>query len=120
MISRPFEASGDILPALSPSDLLSGPAAAAAGLRDHLALFPGDWWEYPDRGNQVFDLLSVSRRTEKDAAALASCLSSYILEFPAIRSLSGTRASIDRGIFSFSCAAHTGPGESFPVHYSAP
>ena len=120
MLSRPVDSSGDILPVLSPSSLSSGPEAAAIGLRDHLNLFPGEWWEYADRGNPVFDLLSVSRRTDQDARTLASALSSYLLSFPGVQSLSAVQAAIDRHVFSFSCTAHTESGEDVPVHFAAP
>ena len=42
MTSRPIDSSGDILPVLSPSDLLSDTPAVAAALSDHLRLFSGD------------------------------------------------------------------------------
>ena len=50
MTSRPIDSSGDILPVLSPSDLLSDAPAVAVALSDHLCIFSGDWWEKPDSG----------------------------------------------------------------------
>ncbi len=119
MLSRPVDSSGDILPVLSHSDLLSGPDAVGAGLRDYLRLFPGDWWEHPDRGNQIFDLISVSRRTEQDARTLSAALSAYIQSFPGIRSVSEARSSFSGRRFSFSCTAHTEAGEDVPVSFEA-
>ncbi len=119
MLSRPVSASGDILPVLSLPDLLSGPAAAAAGLRDHLSLFSGDWWEYPDRGNEIFDLIALSRRTSGDAAPLCSALISWIQSFPGIRSVSDAESSFSGRLFRFSCTAHTDGGEAVPVSFSA-
>jgi len=118
MLSRPVDSSGDILPVCRPDDLLSGPAAAAAGLRDHLNLFPGDWWEAPGRGNEIFDLIAVSRRTAQDAAALTSALTSYLLSFPGIRSLSEAQSSFTGHRFTFSCTAHTESGEAFSVSFA--
>ena len=119
MFYRPVDSSGDILPVLSPLDLLSGTAAAGAGLRDHLQLFPGDWWEHPDRGNQIFDLISVSRRTDQDARTLSAALAAYIRSFPGIRSVSEARSSFSGRRYSFSCTAHTEAGEEVPVAFSA-
>ena len=99
-------------------DLSSGPEAAAAGLRDHLNLFPGDWWEAPGRGNEIFDLIAVSRRTAQDAAALTSAMTSWILAFPGIRSLSEAQSSFADRRFTFSCTAHTETGESFSVSFA--
>ena len=120
MTSRPVDPTGDILPVLSPASLLTGPAAAAASLSDHLRLFRGDWWEYADQGNEILDLISSSRLTEKDLPALSSYLSSYILRFPAIRSVSAAQASLSGHALTFSCAAHTDSGGAFPVTFSWP
>ena len=117
MLSRPVDASGDILPVLSPDDLFSGPAAVGAGLRDHLQLYPGDWWEYPDRGNPILDLLSVSRRTDQSARTLSSALTAFVQSFPGVRSVSQARSSFSGRRFIFSCAAHPETGEDVPVEY---
>ena len=119
MLSRPVDLYGDILPVLSPLDLLSGPPAAAAGLRDALNLFPGDWWEYADRGNEIFDMISTSRRTQQDAETLSAYLSSCVLEFPGIQSVSDVASAFSGRVFRFSCTAHTEAGEAFPVSFSA-
>ena len=120
MLARPVDQNGDILPVTAPSDLFFGTEAAASALRDHLRLFPGDWWENAVKGNPVFDLITVSRRTEQDARTLSSALTSYILAFPGIRTVSDVQASIERQVFSFSCVAHTESGETVPVHFAAP
>ncbi len=118
MTSRPFDSSGDILPVLSPSDMISGPAAAAAALRDHLCLYRGEWWEYAERGNEILDLISISRCTEQDAAALVSCLTSYILTLPGIVSVSDASASFSGHTFTLICKAHTEEGDTAEVHIS--
>ena len=112
MLSRPVDASGDILPVLSPSDLLSGVQAVAIGVKDHLNLYAGDWWENPELGNEVLDLLSESRCTDQDADTLSSYLVSYLLEFPGILSVSDISASFSGRAFNFSCTAHTEAGET--------
>ena len=118
MTSRPVDSSGDILPVLTPSDLLSSLAAAAAGLRDHLNFFPGDWWEYPDRGNEIFEMICASRRTAQDAETLSAYLSSHVLAFPGIQSVSDVRSAFSGRKFTFSCTAHTEAGETFPVSFT--
>ena len=46
---RPVDESGDILPVLSASGLLSGPMAVTALVRDRLHLLAGEWWENRSR-----------------------------------------------------------------------
>ena len=119
MLARPIDSSGDILPVLSPSDLLSGPAAVGAGLQDHLHLFPGDWWEHPDRGNPIFDLLPLSRRTEQDAQTISSALTAYVQSFPGVQSISEVSATFSGRQFRYSATVHTEGGEAVPVAFMA-
>ena len=118
MIFRSVDPSGDILPVLSSADLVSGPEGVAAGLWDHLNLFVGDWWEYADRGNEILELMALSRRTEQDAQTLSSCLRTYLQSFPAVRSLSDVHASFAGREFRFSCTVHTGTGEAVPLSFT--
>ena len=111
MLSRPVDASGDILPVTEPSDLLSGTPAVEVALKDHICLYSGEWWEDPERGNEILDLLSESRCTDQDAETLESYLVSYLLEFPAVRSVSDVFSSFSGHTFHFSCTAHTDYGD---------
>ena len=120
MLSRPVDSSGDILPVLTPGDLLSGSEAAAAALSDHLRLFAGDWWEYADRGNEIPDLLSQGLRSERDLETLSGYLSSYVRDFPAVSSVSDARASFSGRAFTFSCTVRTGSGGEIPAGFSFP
>ena len=119
MLSRPVDFPGDILPVLQPSDLLSGAAAISAGLRDDLNLFPGDWWEKPEAGNEIIDLISASRKSESDIGTLSAALCAYIREFPGVQSVSDVQAGFSDARFLFSCTVHTETGEVFPVQYGA-
>ena len=119
MLSRPVDSSGDILPVLSPSNLLSGPPAVAVGLQDHLNLFPGDWWEDPTRGNEVLDLITSARKTDRDSDTLAAALSTYLREFPGVQSLSEIRGAFSNRGFHFSCVVHTESGGEFPVQFES-
>ena len=53
MIHRPVDASGDILPVLSSSDLLRDADAVAQLVWERLELYAGDWWENSDWGNEI-------------------------------------------------------------------
>ena len=112
MLSRPIDASGDILPVLSPSDLLSGSEAASVSLKDHLSLLCGEWWEYAAKGNRILDLISDSRLTAQDAPSLSSYLVSYILSFPDIAAVSDAVAEVSNHTLTFSCTARLRDGSS--------
>ena len=47
MLLRPVDASGDILPVLSTSVLVSDPESVVLLVRDRLNLLSGEWWENP-------------------------------------------------------------------------
>ena len=71
MILRPVDASGDLLPVLSSSDLLSGPEAVARLVQYRLSLLRGEWWENPENGfrqcrtdfNHLYDIPVYRCRT---------------------------------------------------------
>ena len=53
MIMRPVDDTGDMLPVLNSSDLVSGPEAVALPVKDRLHLLQGEWWENPGIGFPV-------------------------------------------------------------------
>ena len=105
MISRNADASGDILPVVSQGDLATGTEAAAIGLADHLRMFTGEWWEYPDRGNGIFDLIAGERVTEKQVPALCSYLSSYVRSFPEVEEVTDVQGRVMNGVFTYTATA---------------
>ena len=117
MTSRNVDDSGDILPVVSPGDLARGTDAAAIGLADHLRMFTGEWWEYPDRGNGIFDLVAGERVTEKQIPALCSYLSSYVMSFPEVVQVSDVQGAVMNGVFSYSATAWMVSGERVRVSF---
>ena len=107
---RPVDASGDILPVRTGRDMVSGPAAAALLAEYRLKLFAGEWWENPEHGNELLQLLQETRLTEADAEALASYLSSYLLETPGVREVTGASVLLSGTALSFRCALLTDEG----------
>ena len=63
MVIRPVDEDGDILPVLSPVNLLKGVKAETELIRDRLHLLSGDWWENPFWGNAALDMLKENRYT---------------------------------------------------------
>ena len=117
MLLRPVDDTGDIQPVLSSSALLSGAPAVTALVRDRLNLLPGEWWENPDWGCEIFDMLRSSRVTEQDALALSSYLVSYIQSTAGVVSVEDVRTAVNGRQFSFSCRVNTGDGDG-EVSYS--
>ena len=107
---RPCDASGDILPVLSVSDLLEGPDVTAKLIRYRLKLLAGEWWEYPEDGNQVLKMMQDSRMTEEDVAAVGSYLTSYIADTPGVFSIENAETVIEGREIRFSCTALTKEG----------
>ena len=116
MLLRPVDSTGDILPVLSSSDLLSGPEAVARLAYDRLNLFAGDWWENTGKGCRVLQMLQASRLTSADAPALSSYLTSYLRETPGVHSVEDVTSSVSGRTFTFSCRLLTADG-SVTLHY---
>ena len=108
---RPCDITGDILPVLSVSDLIQGALTTAKHIDYRLKLLAGEWWEYPDQGNQILRMLQASRLTEADAPALSSYLSSYIAETPGVFSIENAETTVTNRSFRYSCTALTGDGK---------
>ena len=110
MLLRPVDASGDILPVMSSSVLLSGPEAVALLVQDRLSLLQGEWWENPENGFFILDTLQGSRISEADASALSSQISAYVRETPGVREVEDVQFSMDGRRFSWSCSIMTEEG----------
>lgn len=110
MIHRPADASGDILPVLSSSDLLRGSRAAAQLVRDRLTLYTGDWWENPAWGNEILEMLEESRLTDADGQVLASYLTAFIRETPGAGEVREVSFSMENKKFRFQCTVDTESG----------
>ncbi len=118
MLLRSVDDSGDILPVLSRSDMISGAEAVTALVRDRLNLLSGEWWENPSHGCAVLSLLREGRITEADRSVLISYFSSYILSTPGVVSVEDVSAVVSGRVFSYSCMVQSASG-SGKVSYSA-
>ena len=112
MTARPVDSEGDILPVLSGADLLTGTEALAAGLRDHLRMYSGDWWENTEMGNEILELMAEARQTDEDAEALGSYFVGYLMEFVGVREVNEVSAAFEGREFRFSCRVRTSDGET--------
>ena len=117
MISRNADATGDILPVVSPKDLVDGTKAVAVGLADHLKMFTGEWWEDPGKGNGIFDLIAGERVTEKQIPALCSYVSAYVMKFPGVQQVSDAHGWITGNQFHYEAVAHLSSGEETEVRF---
>ena len=118
MLLRPVDASGDILPVLSSSDLVSDPESVVLLVRNRLNLLSGEWWENPAWGCEIFDMIRSGRVTGSDTSALASCLSSYIAATPGVLSVGDVHTAVSGRQFTYSCRVLTEQGNG-DVSFSA-
>ena len=112
MLLRPVDASGDILPVLSSSAMLSGPEAVARLAEYRLSLLQGEWWEYPENGFFILEIMQESRVTEADAASLSSMITAYIREKPGARDVENVSFSVERRKLLYSCEIRTEEGNA--------
>ena len=117
MTIRPVNDSGDILPVLSSSAMVTGPEAVVALVRDRLNLLTGEWWENPAWGNAVVDMLRDSRLTEADTRALANYITSYIRQTDGVLEVEDVEFSVEGKFFSYSCRVDTEDGDA-EIDYS--
>ena len=109
---RPADSTGDILPVLSVSSLLSGPEATAALVRYCLNLHTGEWWENPSHGCTVLAMLREGRITEADKPALTSALTAYISATPGVQAVEEISATVTGREFRYTCTVRTAGGSA--------
>ena len=117
MLLRPVDASGDILPVLSTSVLVSDPESVVLLVRDRLNLLSGEWWENPAWGCRVFEMMRTWRVTAQDVSALSSYLCSYIAATRGVRSVEDVHIAVSGRRLTFSCRVLTEDGTG-DVSYS--
>ena len=110
MLFRPVDEAGDILPVLSASDLLTGARAEVELVRNRLKLLTGEWWENPDWGNSILEMLKESRLTEADQQVLANYISGYIRKTPGVLDVREGKVSVEGRRFRYSCEIVTEDG----------
>ena len=103
MLLRPVDENGDILPVHSVSDMLSGPAAVGRLACDRLRLLRGDWWESPDEGFQILELLREDRVSERNLDQLSDTISAFLLETSGIIAVDDVQTEMTGHVFSYSC-----------------
>ena len=112
MRMRPVDPSGDILPVLSAAGMVSGAEAVAVLAGDRLRLLTGDWWENPEWGCEILDLIRDSRLTEKDAQAVSTYLSAYVRETPGVLDVRDEQWELSGSQFRWSCTVVTEYGKA--------
>ena len=112
MLLRPMDASGDILPVMYSSAMLSGPEAVALLVQDRLSLLQGEWWENPENGFFILETMQAGRITEADASMLSSQISAYVRETPGVRDVENVRFAAEGRRFSWSCEVLTKEGSA--------
>jgi len=116
MILRPVDASGDILPVPTASVLLSGPDAVALLVKDRLSLLAGEWWENPEAGFRLLQLLQSSRMTEENASMLSSQVTEYIRQTHGVLDVEDVQFNVSGRQFAYDCTVRTDAG-SAQIHY---
>ena len=112
MRMRPVDASGDILPVLSAADMATGAETVAVLAGDRLRLLSGDWWENPEWGCKILELIRDSRLTEKDAQAVSTYLSAYVRETPGVLDVRDEQWEFSGNLLLWSCTVVTEYGKA--------
>ena len=110
MLLRPVDAYGDICPASSSSDLLSGPEAVARLAAYKLSLLKGDWWEYPEDGFFVLEFMQEERFSEANAGMFASRVTEFIRNVEGVFEVDDVQFQVDGRTFRYFCQLLTEEG----------
>ncbi len=109
------DASGDWLPCRGLNENVSGPEAVLRLIDHRLNLLRGDWWENPEHGCPMLQLLQ-ERLSEANVNTATYALATYLAETDGVISLENVRGEVQGRRYTFSADVLTGEG-SFPVSY---
>jgi len=110
VLLRPVDATGDICPVSSSSDVLSGPEAVAQLVAYKLSLLKGDWWEYREDGFFVLEFMKEERFSEANAGMFASRVTEFIRGVEGVFEVDDVQFQVDGRVFQYSCQLLTEEG----------
>jgi hypothetical protein len=91
MLFRPVDSQGDMLPLQRKGQLLSGVDAVAEAVRSRMRLHKGEWFEDPNVGSPVLDLISNNRISENNLGPVAHQIIGYISETGGVKAVQASR-----------------------------
>jgi hypothetical protein len=110
MLLRPVDASRDICPVRSSSDLVFGPEAVAQLAAYKLSLLKGDWWETPEDGFFVLEFMREERFSEANAGMFASRVTEFVRSVEGVFEVEDVQFQVDGRVFRYSCRLVTEEG----------
>ena len=109
------DVTGDCLPCRSAGDAKTGAEAVRQLVDYRLNLLTGEWWENPEHGNPMLNLLR-ERLSEANVNAATYALTSYLAETPGVLSLENVQGQIQDRQYTYSATVLTGDG-SIEISY---
>ena len=104
------DSSGDWLPVMVTGDGLTGAEAVAQLIRYRLNLFQREWWENPEEGNPVLEMLKNDRITEAAVSQVTNVISDYIRNTKDVVSLEDIKGALIGKQILYSCRVLTAYG----------
>ena len=104
------DASGDWLPVMVTGDGMTGAEAVAQLIRYRLNLFQREWWENPEIGNPVLEMLKNDRITETAVSQVTNVISDYIRNTKDVVSLEDIKGELIGKQILYSCRILTSYG----------
>ena len=96
---------------------LTGAEAVAQLIRYRLNLFQREWWENPETGNPVLEMIRKERVTGDAVSQMTNVISDYIRNTKDVVSLEDVRGSFSDRHINYSCRVITAYGET-KIHLS--
>jgi hypothetical protein len=120
MLFRPVDSHGDMLPIVRKSQLLKGADAVAEAIKSRMRLHRGEWFEDPDAGSPVLDLLSKEKITEDHIGAITHQIVGYISETMGVKSVQASQPAYNKALRSMTlpCTVTPTKGEAFNMEVS--
>ena len=110
MVLHASDENGDWMPVRTRDEMMTGKKAVARLVEYALKLLHGEWWENPELGLRVIEMMRERRGGEEGVQGIVNYVTRYIAEVPGVVSVEDVRGSAEGRKILYECRIVTRDG----------
>ena len=110
MVLHASDENGDWMPVRTRNEMMTGKKAVARLVEYALKLLHGEWWENPELGLRVIEMMRERRGGEDWVQGIVNYVTRYIAEVPGVVSVEDVRGAAEGRKILYECRIVTGDG----------
>ena len=110
MVLHASDGNGDWMPVRTRDEMMTGKKAVARLVEYALKLLHGEWWENPELGLRVIEMMRERRGGEDWVQGIVNYVTRYIAEVPGVVSVEDVRGKVEGRKIWYECRIVTRDG----------